>query len=660
MTIQLKSLAGNTGLISAGDLSGRRFLIENLYPIVDTGRYPVKRIAGDRFEVWADIFRDGHDVIAAALVWRRDGQTRWRREPMRRHDNDRWVGSFVPDAPGRYAYAIEAWTDRFATWRRDFMLKRDAGQDLALESREGRDLVADLKPRDKSAAAAIMLAREVFDCTGSPDALLEAELAAIMAEHQPRSDLTRTASLPLVIDRPIARAGAWYEMFPRSQAREHSRHGTFDDCIARLPGLADLGFDVIYLPPIHPIGRINRKGRNNALVSAPGDPGSPYAIGAAEGGHDAIHPELGTLEDFRRFLAACRDHRMEVALDFAIQCAPDHPWLAAHADWFKRRPDGSIRYAENPPKKYEDIVNPDFCCDDRQALWSALRDIVLFWIEQGVHIFRVDNPHTKPFPFWEWLIHDVQQRTPGVIFLSEAFTRPKVMKALAKLGFTQSYTYFTWRTTKSELTAYLHEITQYPEREYFRPNFFVNTPDILPFHLQSGERWMFKARVTLAATLSSNYGIYSGFELIEHDPIPGKEEYLNSEKYEFKVRDWNKPGNIKDYIGRLNRLRRANPALLQTSDLRFAAVDDDYVIGFVKESVASDNAVAVAVALDGHGPRQFWFHFGEIEIGPAGARRRVAAIENLATGERQSLEWGGVRLRIDPADDPALLLRCIA
>jgi starch synthase (maltosyl-transferring) len=659
MTIQLKSLAGNAAVISAGDLSGRRFQIENVYPIVDAGRYPVKRIAGDQFEVWADIFRDGHDVIAAALVWRRNGQTRWRRERMRHHENDRWVARFVPDVPGRYAYAIEAWTDRFATWRRDFLIKRDAGQDVALEAREGRDLVAELKPRDKGAAAAVARAREVFDSSGSPDALLDSELAAIMAEHQPRADLTRTASLPLVIDRPLARAGAWYEMFPRSQAPEHGRHGTFDDCIVRLPELADLGFDVIYLPPIHPIGRINRKGRNNALVSAAGDPGSPYAIGAAEGGHDAIHPDLGTLADFRRFVAACRDHRMEVALDFAIQCAPDHPWLTAHPDWFKRRPDGSIRYAENPPKKYEDIVNPDFYCDDRQALWNALRDVVLFWVEQGVHIFRVDNPHTKPFPFWEWLINDVQQRVPGVIFLSEAFTRPKVMKALAKLGFTQSYTYFTWRTSKSELTAYVSEITQYPEREYFRPNFFVNTPDILPFHLQSGEHWMFKARVALAATLSSNYGVYSGFELIEHEPIPGKEEYLNSEKYELKVRDWNKQGNIKDYIGRLNRLRRANPALLQISDVRFVAVDDDYVLGFVKESGARDNAVAVAVALDGHGPRQFWFHFGELEIGPAAARRRVAAIENLITGERQALEWGGIRLRIHPADDPLLLLRCI-
>ena len=373
----------------------------------------------------------------------------------------------------------------------------------------------------------------------------------------------------LYADRPRARASAWYEMMPRSQGRVPGRHGTFADCIARLPEIAALGFDVVYLPPIHPIGRTNRKGRNNSLRAEPGDPGSPYAIGSAEGGHDAVHPELGTLEDFGRFVSACADHGLEVALDFAIQCSPDHPWLAQHPEWFTRRPDGTIRYAENPPKKYEDIVNPDFFCAESDRLWLALRDIVLFWVRQGVRIFRVDNPHTKPFAFWEWLIREVQSIEPNVIFLSEAFTRPKVMKALAKLGFTQSYTYFTWRTGKQELQSYLSEITGYPEREYFRPNFFVNTPDILPFHLQSGEPWIFKARVALAATLSSNYGIYNGFELLEHEPIPGKEEYLHSEKYELKTRDWDKPGNIKDYIGALNAIRRSNPALLQTEQSAF-------------------------------------------------------------------------------------------
>jgi starch synthase (maltosyl-transferring) len=489
--------------------------------------------------------------------------------------------------------------------------------------------------------------------------LLAEEIAAAAATDQ-QTDLTRSTTFQLVADRPLARAGAWYEMVPRSQGRIPGRHGTFDDSIARVPEIASLGFDVVYLTPIHPIGRTNRKGRNNALTAGAADPGSFYAIGAAEGGHDAIHPQLGTLADFRRFVAACAEHGMEVALDFAVQCSPDHPWITAHPEWFKRRSDGSIQYAENPPKKYEDIVNPDFYGVDSEGLWLALRDVVLFWVAQGVRIFRVDNPHTKPLPFWEWLIREVQTKHPEVIFLAEAFTRPKVMKALAKLGFTQSYSYFTWRTAKTELQAYLSEITGYPEREYFRPNFFVNTPDILPIHLQSGEPWIFKARLALAATLSGNYGIYNGFELLEHEPIPGKEEYLNSEKYELKTRDWNKPGNIKNYIGQLNWIRKANAALQQTANLRFATLDDEEVIGFVKESPARDNAVAVAIALSKAGPRHFWFHFGDIEIGPEGARARVAAIENLVTGERMTIEWGGVRLRIDPEQDPALLFRCLA
>jgi starch synthase (maltosyl-transferring) len=643
-----------------GDRLTQRFRIEDVYPSVDGGRFAVKRVAGEPVEVWADIFRDGHDVSAAELRWRLARDTAWHRVPMHHHQNDRWTGTFVPGEVGRHVFQIAAWTDTFATWRREVMLKRAAGQNVALEAREGREIMSALKPASKAAKAVVAAACETFDRAADIEALLSNELAAAAAESEVRSGLTESTLFPLLTEREIARAGAWYEMVPRSQGRVPGRHGTFDDCIARLPEIAALGFDVVYLTPIHPIGRTNRKGRNNSLTPAPDDPGSPYAIGSAEGGHDAIHPELGTLADFRRFVAALHDHRMEVALDFAIQCSPDHPWLRQHPEWFTRRPDGSIRYAENPPKKYEDIVNPDFYGADPDGLWAALRDVILFWVAQGVRIFRVDNPHTKPLPFWEWVIHEVQERDPGVVFLSEAFTRPKVMKALAKLGFTQSYTYFTWRTTKDELSAYIHELTQYPVSEYFRPNFFVNTPDINPIHLQAGEPWMYKCRVALAATLSSNYGIYNGFELIEHEPIPGKEEYLNSEKYEIKVRDWNKPGNIKDYIGRLNRLRRENPALLQTRDFRFVQVDDDHVMGFLKESVAHDNAVAVAISLSGHGPREFWLHFGDMEIGPDNARRRVSAVENLVTGERRPLEWGGIRLRIDPANDPALLFRCIA
>jgi starch synthase (maltosyl-transferring) len=652
-----RAVTANASIRSVGDLSRHRIYIEDVYPLVDGGRFPVKRTIGEEVEVWADIFRDGHVVLAAELLWRREGAEKWSRVPMALPDNDRWRGSFTPHKSGPYVYAIEAWTDVFATWRRDFLTKCAAGMDIRLEVEEGRNLLADLRLKSIEQAQLIRDICSRADLAENPAPLLSDELAAAARKAQ-QSDITRSANFPLLGDRPIARAGAWYEMMPRSQSSVPGKHGTFDDCINRLPDIAALGFDVLYLTPIHPIGRVNRKGRNNALRCEARDPGSPYAIGSAEGGHDAVHPELGTLEDFRRFVRACADLGLEVALDFAIQCAPDHPWLVQHPEWFKRRADGSIQYAENPPKKYEDIVNPNLYGPDNEGLWKALRDVVLFWVAQGVRIFRVDNPHTKPFPFWEWLIREVQSVDPDVLFLSEAFTRPKVMKALAKLGFNQSYTYFTWRTSKNELQAYASEITRYPEREYFRPNFFVNTPDILPFHLQSGEPWIFKARVTLAATLSGNYGIYNGFELLEHEPIPGKEEYLNSEKYELKVRDWNRPGNIKGYIERLNRIRRNNAAMQQTNNLRFVQVDDSEVIGFVKESVARDNAVAVAVALTRAGPREFWFHFGDIEIGRSTGRRRVKFIENLVTGERHVLEWGGVRLRIDQQQDPALLFRC--
>jgi starch synthase (maltosyl-transferring) len=651
-----RAVTANVSIRSVGDLSGQRIYIEDFYPVVDAGRFAVKRVVGEEITVWADIFRDGHAVLAAELVWRREGADKWSRAPMVLHENDRWTASFTPTQTGRYVYAIEAWTDVFATWRREFQAKRGAGQDVALEVEEGRKLLTELKFKVSDRARLLRDICDNADLAANPAPLLSEELAAVASKGQ-QSDLTRSERYPLIVDRTLARAGAWYEMVPRSQSAIPGQHGTFDDCIARVPEIAALGFDVLYFPPIHPIGRTNRKGRNNALRSEPGDPGSLYAIGSPAGGHDAVHPELGTLADFRRLVAACDAHGLEIALDFAVQCSLDHPWLEQHPEWFKRRPDGSIRYAENPPKKYEDIVNPDFGAADSQEIWKALRDIVLFWVGQGVRIFRVDNPHTKPFPFWEWLIREVHAVDPDVFFLSEAFTRPKVMKALAKLGFNQSYTYFTWRTGKEELQAYLSEITRYPEREYFRPNFFVNTPDILPVHLQSGEPWIFKARVALAATLSGNYGIYNGFELLEHEPIPGKEEYLNSEKYELKVRDWNRPGNIKDYIGTLNRLRRSRPALLQTSDLRFAQLDDADVIGFVKESPAGDDVVAVAVALTGT-PREFWFHFGDIEVGPPGSRQRVKAIENMVTGERRMLEWGGVRLYIDPQHDPALLFRC--
>jgi starch synthase (maltosyl-transferring) len=639
--------------------AGGAFHIEDVYPQIDGGRFAVKRIAGERVEVWADIYRDGHDVIDCALLWRLEQEREWHRAPMIHHTNDRWGGWFVPEQPGHYVYAIEAWTDEFATWRHGFELKQKAGADLTVDAIEGAGMLTKAQAGGHAAAAVILRQCEDFLQTGEAGPLLTEELQSAMAESQLRPDLTRSRLFPFVADRPRARCGAWYEMVPRSQSQTPGQHGTFKDCIARLSDVGAMGFDVVYFTPIHPIGHTNRKGRNNTPTALEGDPGSPYAIGAAEGGHDAVHPQLGTLEDFREFVAACKSLDMEVALDFAVQCSLDHPWLKQHPQWFKRRPDGSMRYAENPPKKYEDIVNPDFSSEDSGALWNALRDVVLFWVDQGVNIFRVDNPHTKPFPFWEWLIHQVQLRHPDVIFLAEAFTRPKLMKGLAKLGFTQSYTYFTWRTQRWELEQYLNELTGYPERDFYRPNFFVNTPDILPFHLQGGEAWMFKSRVALAATLSSTYGVYNGFELLEHEPIPGKEEYLDSEKYEIKVRDWNKPDNIKPYISDLNRARRQNAALQQTANLRFIAVEDSNVIGFVKESVNQTNSVVVAIALS-RDPHEFWLPLGDVQVGMTGDRRNVAAVENLITGERHPVEWSGIRLRIDPARDPALLFRCLA
>ena len=637
---------------------GQRYRIEDVYPRVDEGRYPVKRVVGEPVEVWADIYRDGHDVLAAALIWRRETDREWQTEPMRFHSNDRWVGSFTPHATGRYEYAIEAWTEEFATWRHGMDLKLKAGSLTELDAMEGADLLTKAKKGSREALAIIERACDKFIQSGNSAHLLSDDLAEAMASSQERRDLTRSLLFPLIIDRPRARFGAWYEMVPRSQAKVPGQHGTFKDCIERLPDIAAMGFDVLYLPPIHPIGLKNRKGRNNAVRAEKGDPGSPYAIGSPAGGHDAVHPELGDIEDFRALVAECKRHRMEVALDFAVQCSLDHPWLKQHPNWFRHRPDGSIKYAENPPKRYEDIVNPDFASKDADEIWKALRDVILFWVAQGVQIFRVDNPHTKPFQFWEWLIKEVQHLHPDVIFLAEAFARPVLMKGLAKLGFTQSYTYFTWRTQRWELEQYLTELTGYPERDFFRPNFFVNTPDILPFHLQGGEPWMFKSRVTLAATLSATYGIYNGFELLEHEAISGKEEYLNSEKYELKSRDWNQPGNIKEYIKQLNRARSENAALQQTNDLRFLNIEDGNVIGFVKRDLEQTNVVAIVIALSSE-YHNFWLPLNDLTASRDGELHPVIAIQNVLTNEVHPLEWGGARVSIDPHRDPAAIFRCL-
>jgi starch synthase (maltosyl-transferring) len=638
-----------------------RIAIENVYPEVDCGRFPVKRVVGDPFDVWADIFRDGHDVVAAVLRYRTADESGWREVPMRHFDNDRWTGEFVFERNTRYFYTIEAWTDVFASWRQDTVKKIDAGQNVDIDLIEGREILAaaaETAPRAEreSIETAIRAFNRTAEAEERAEILLSEDIRRMMAQWGPREDRSAyERELEVVVDRPAARFAAWYEMFPRSQGTVPGRGATFDDCIARLPAVRDMGFDVVYLVPIHPIGRTNRKGPNNTLHAGPNDPGSPYAIGAAEGGHTAVHPELGTLEDFRRFVRSCHELGMEVALDFAIQCSPDHPWIAEHPDWFVFRPDGTIRHAENPPKKYQDIVNVNFQSADQEGLWNELRDVLLFWAGQGVRIFRVDNPHTKPLPFWEWVIRQVQAAHPDVIFLSEAFTRPKMMRRLAKAGYTQSYTYFTWRNTKNELIEYLTELTQTEMREYFRPNFFANTPDILPPYLQTGGRPAFMTRLVLAATLSGVYGIYNGFELCENAAIPGTEEYANSEKYDYKVWDWDRPGNIKDLIRKVNAIRRDNSAFHEFLNLRFHPSDDDAVLFYGKASADGANRVFVAVNLDPFSKRSANVELPLEQLGFAADEE--FEVEELITGTR--LRWSGRSqvVELDPATAQAAIFR---
>ena len=663
--------AGDPALSRLKSLAARRVAIEGVSPEIDGGRFPAKTVVGETFTVEADIFCDGHDVIDAALLVRRrgEGEEGWRESPMLLFDNDRWRGHWVFEAIGAHEFTILAWRDLFRSWRAEVSKKHAAGQDIALELEEGRRLVA--------AALETVRARgegETAEAHG-----LSALLAAL-AEHpgegerfgrlmgEETADLMRRARVrtnpslyervvPVTVDRRTAAVSAWYELFPRSTSDDPHRHGTFDDVIARLPTVQGLGFDVLYFPPIHPIGRTHRKGRNNALVAEPDDPGSPYAIGAAEGGHDAIHPELGGFADFHRLVRAAAEHGLEIALDFAIQCSPDHPWIREHPEWFDWRPDGTIKYAENPPKKYEDIVNVHFYRDALPSLWYALRDVVLFWVEHGVRIFRVDNPHTKPYPFWEWMIGEVQARHPDVIFLSEAFTRPKVMKRLAKLGFTQSYTYFTWRNHKHELIEYLTELTQDECRHYMRPNFFVNTPDINPFYLQTSGRPGFQVRLVLAATLAGNYGMYNGFEICEAEPVPGKEEYLDSEKYEIRAFDWERPGDIRADIRLVNRLRREQPALTHFTGLAFYNAWNDNILYYGKRTPDLSNFVLVAVNLDPHHGQGAHFEVPLWEFGlPDDASIEV---EDLVTGYRFTWHGKVQHVWIDPHDRPYFVWRLV-
>ncbi|MFO7302861.1 MAG: alpha-1,4-glucan--maltose-1-phosphate maltosyltransferase [Acidobacteriota bacterium] len=650
-------------VLPSADLNGRqRVAIEGVWPEIDGGRFPIKRTTGDRVEVEADIFADGHDQLTCMLLYRRVEEIDWSETPMVPLGNDRWRGGFEVGAPGRYLYTIEAWVDHYRTWRHDLRRRLDAQQDVTIDLQIGAGLVeqaasrADGTDRRHLQVLAGIL-RNTKDPEGAVAAALDEAQAALVLRYADRRFATRYApELRVIVDRARARFSTWYEMFPRSCSPEPGRHGTLQDCVRLLPYIAGMGFDVLYLPPIHPIGRTLRKGRNNSVVSEPGDVGSPWAIGAAEGGHTAVHPDLGTLDDLRTLVREARTHGIEIALDIAFQCSPDHPWVQEHPEWFRRRPDGTIQYAENPPKKYQDIYPFDFETDAWQSLWEALADVFFFWIEQGVRIFRVDNPHTKALPFWEWAIDQITARHPDVIFLSEAFTRPRVMERLAKLGFTQSYTYFTWRNSAAELREYFTELTGPRLREFFRPNLWPNTPDILHEYLQTGGRPAFAVRAVLAATLGANYGIYGpAFELCENAPLhPGSEEYLNSEKYE--IRSWNRdaPHSLSGLLTQLNRIRREHPALQRDDTLRFHNVDNPLMLCYSKVTADRSDALLIVVNLDPFYRQSGWVN---LDLRVLGLEEGVAyEVDDLLTGDR--FVWHGAvnYVELSPERAPAHVL----
>jgi starch synthase (maltosyl-transferring) len=639
-----------------------RVRVEAFSPTVDAGRHPVKRVVGERMRVEVDLVCDGHDEIAGTLhVDAPNGSTTEVR--LERHVGDRFFAHVELGAVGQWSLQVAGWVDAFATWRHGLERKLEAELDVSLELLEGAALIAATAARAKGAEraslqqAADRLADENLSVrTRAVDALSTA-LAERMAEHPDRTHETRSERYPVVVDPIHARYSTWYEMFPRSRGvatEGPTPHGTFADAQARLPYIAQMGFDVVYLPPIHPIGRTFRKGPNNTLRATAEDVGSPWAIGGPEGGHTAIHPELGNLEDFRGFCKAATARGLRVALDIAFQCSPDHPWVEEHPQWFRRRPDGSIQYAENPPKKYQDVYPFDFETDDWQALWAALRDVFLHWASAGVRIFRVDNPHTKPLPFWEWCLSEVKALHPDAVFLSEAFTRPKLMYALAKVGFSQSYTYFTWRTSKWELETYLHELTRTSVREFFRPNFWPNTPDILPEELQWGGRAAFVSRLVLAATLSSNYGIYGpAFELMESQARPGSGEYVDNEKYQLRDWDIERPDSLRGVITRINQIRASSPALQQTNNLRFHEVDNERILCFSK--TAGDDLLLVVVNLDHHHRQSGWV---QLDLGALGIAEHEPYQVHDLLGDGRYL-WNGPRnyVEIDPHALPAQIFR---
>jgi len=640
-------------------LKSPRIALERLSPSIDGGCFPIKRVIGERITVDVDVITDGHDIVAAELLWKAADEKSWTRAPLSHVGNDRWQGEFAPSRVGRHLFTVEAWRDDYASLAHEIEVKHEAGVDISAELLEVQRYLETVRRRAVSCnSTAIDKALGKLGGDNASDkvhGIVDATTIRAVANSAERAFAIQHDPVPLEVERPQAAFASWYELFPRSQSGDANRHGTFDDVIARLPFVRRMGFDVLYFPPIHPIGQKNRKGRNNTLTPGPDDVGSPYAIGSPEGGHDAIHAQLGTLEDFRRLIAAARENGLEVALDFAIQCSPDHPWLRDHPEWFNWRPDGSIKYAENPPKKYQDIVNVDFYGQDARGLWAALRTVVLYWAGEGVRIFRVDNPHTKPLPFWQWMIADVKAIYPDVIFLSEAFTRPKMMYRLAKVGFSQSYTYFTWRNTKEEMTEYLTELSTTEVKEFFRPNFFVNTPDINPYFLQTSGRPGFLIRAVLAATLSGLWGVYAGFENCEGAALPGREEYLDSEKYEIRVRDENAPGNIVAEITLLNRLRRSYPALQSHLGVKFYNAFNDQILLYGKMSPGGEDMILVAVNLDPHHVQEATFELPlwEWKLPDHG----TLLVEDLI--HDQLHEWTGKlqKVQLDPDVSPYAIWR---
>jgi len=655
------STAKKASGLSAEQTGRKRVVVEYVGPQVDAGQLPIKRVVGEKVVVSAHIFSDGHDKIRAEMLYRTEDMKAFNASRMSCKENDEWTGSFEVSELKAYYYTVRAWLDRFGTWQENLRKKADAGQEVKLDLMIGSELVEQAAGRadGTDASELLQLAKRLRQTRTVGRALqvaLSKELTELADKYPDKSSASEyPTELAVSVSRPKALFSSWYELFPRSCGAQ-GRHGTFADCERLLPDIRKLGFDVLYLPPIHPVGTTNRKGRNNSTVCKSGDPGSPWAIGSARGGHKAVAPELGSIADLRRLIKRAKQHNIEIAIDLAFQCSPDHPYVKEHPEWFRWRPDKTVQYAENPPKKYEDILPLNFETDQWKELWKELESAVLFWIKQGVRIFRVDNPHTKPFAFWQWLISEIKKSWPEVIFLSEAFTRPKVMQRLAKLGFDQSYTYFTWRNTKCELEQYLTELTKTEVAEYLRPSFWPNTPDILPQYLQYGGRAAFIIRLVLAATLASNYGIYGpAFELCVSDAIEGKEEYLNSEKYEIRHWDRNHTGNIRAVVQRVNRARRDNPSLQSTRNLKFCQIDNNMMIAYAKATEDLSNITIMVVNLDPYHKQSGWLNLPLEELGIDPGQSYL--LHDILSNDKYIWQGGRNYLELDPQVMPAHILK---